>query len=1084
MVATSKIRRPPTKLIGVVLLIDGIALEELCRLDLENGVVVGLCREHTRDLDVRVPTSSDVDRIAEALRERKVCYGKDGTVIAIAPLTDDEHYSPVPILLSPSCKKESGLQLADWLSRVIEVWRTHEYGERLHGPIHTLASDGESSFRVARFQLCMTEEVDKATPVGELLSPLTGLNLRTGPHGLLGTCDPKHVIKRFATMLRSPSGLFVQDFLLLPSDFLTELALLPDMTVEKARQLMDPADKQNVPKAVALIQKLMDLETKATAPTNPSDARRHMLVIFVAKTLGFFVKPFIQMRMDLKEQVRSHSTYSHLAIAMYLKHGLNFLTSALLADSLSITKAEMHDVARLQVIDRAIRYYIILNGTDRLEVLFSNVRTQDHSRNFDCLQLAQKLSIAAEIGAVLARNPDLDPGHKRLDVDDVEGVDHVNPRSVRGDVTVGSVELHAEWEAGRRDANALLIETLGPDTSVDFESIFRANGGDLLRPNGKDYIGSSWVADDARSEEDPSLANTSEGESAPPDPSASSAIPDNSRTAEPPDNNGPGDAISDLPIGMEIEDFLVADELDNAEQHRSSLISTPAPSGKERLFYNIDGQKYYKASYISALLTPENSRKVTLRPERARGVTVEQSLRRRQGDARALNLADDDGADHLKIKDLVGALVRVEKTVCFAVLEVRSLLLGTSRHSVSAVPLNDLGQTTTDQALTVAGHILELSPYSSADAAAPDLDTQTVSWRWTGHHLRFNAPASSATISTQKQFVVQVPGSIVRVLSPLIVPSPRSAQALHNRSIMPITWSLPSSDLVDALQDLWTSLAPDSDDIFTNYQLLPILSNIALPYCDQEGSQALYIAENDMPAHTRVVKKRGNTVVPCKLCDEKCAISEMRRHVGEHLMCSLHDVDDPRLRNSPQAVFIDPCGWCGLEGCATQIITRKGKADAIVSTCDYHYEQMRYRHAKNFSLTSPCTNVPLHCPLCPPSLARQNRTIWKYNALFHFATEHIIRADDGRAEFSKIPADFLVATFITKQEATLMGVTSEDSRGYRDEYAIPDSDAIELLQTALDEKADLVAETTTKKRPRGPTLSSVSTLKPIKRRNE
>lgn len=58
-------------------------------------------------------------------------------------------------------------------------------------------------------------------------------------------------------------------------------------------------------------------------------------------------------------------------------------------------------------------YYILFEGTDRLENVFSQVRTQDHARNVDILQLAQKLSIGAEIDAILQRHPDLDQGHIR-----------------------------------------------------------------------------------------------------------------------------------------------------------------------------------------------------------------------------------------------------------------------------------------------------------------------------------------------------------------------------------------------------------------------------------------------------------------------------------------------------------------------------------------------------------------------------------------------------------------------------------------------------------------------------------------------
>lgn len=125
----------------------------------------------------------------------KCHLGKDGTVLAIAPLTDNEHYTPIPLILSPSCKRETGAVLKEWLKLVIEVWYSHPFGEALYGPIRALASDGESSFRLARFELCMTEELDPASDLGQILCKLPGLNCQTGIHTILGTCDYKHVFK-------------------------------------------------------------------------------------------------------------------------------------------------------------------------------------------------------------------------------------------------------------------------------------------------------------------------------------------------------------------------------------------------------------------------------------------------------------------------------------------------------------------------------------------------------------------------------------------------------------------------------------------------------------------------------------------------------------------------------------------------------------------------------------------------------------------------------------------------------------------------------------------------------------------------
>ena len=73
--------------------------------------------------------------------------------------------------------------------------------------------------------------------------------------------------------------------------------------------------------------------------------------------------------------------------------------------------------------------YLLLEGTDRLEGLFSDCWTQDHSRNFDIEQLGQKLGVATLIHSTMQHNPDLDMAYRCLSLKNTMGVDHINPKS-------------------------------------------------------------------------------------------------------------------------------------------------------------------------------------------------------------------------------------------------------------------------------------------------------------------------------------------------------------------------------------------------------------------------------------------------------------------------------------------------------------------------------------------------------------------------------------------------------------------------------------------------------------------------------
>lgn len=97
---------------------------------------------------MEVNTIEDLHNVAKALfGPENICHcGKDATVLGLVPITDKENYHVTPLILSSSCKAETGQGLASWVEKFIEEYQEHPNGAQCHGPIHTLATDGESSF--------------------------------------------------------------------------------------------------------------------------------------------------------------------------------------------------------------------------------------------------------------------------------------------------------------------------------------------------------------------------------------------------------------------------------------------------------------------------------------------------------------------------------------------------------------------------------------------------------------------------------------------------------------------------------------------------------------------------------------------------------------------------------------------------------------------------------------------------------------------------------------------------------------------------------------------------------------------------
>jgi hypothetical protein len=111
--------------------------------------------------------------------------------------------------------------------------------------------------------------------------------------------------------------------------------------------------------------------------------------------------------------------------------------------------------------------------------------------------------------------------------------------------------------------------------------------------------------------------------------------------------------------------------------------------------------------------------------------------------------------------------------------------------------------------------------------------------------------------------------------------------------------------------------------------------------------------------------------------------------------CAFRDVEDSLSLKYGMQIGVSPCGWCVREGCTVQL---SNNTNNISSSCSYHYTKMMYAKAAQYSKTSPCTNVPINCPICPEGLSGQPRTIRKYNALAHFAAEHVPHVPVGGDE--------------------------------------------------------------------------------------
>jgi hypothetical protein len=79
-------------------------------------------------VNIKVDNIQSVEQVCMALSKpkdgaSKVCFGSEATVVNIGTYADEEYYTPVPIVASPSDKTENAPELAKWMQTVLNTWK-------------------------------------------------------------------------------------------------------------------------------------------------------------------------------------------------------------------------------------------------------------------------------------------------------------------------------------------------------------------------------------------------------------------------------------------------------------------------------------------------------------------------------------------------------------------------------------------------------------------------------------------------------------------------------------------------------------------------------------------------------------------------------------------------------------------------------------------------------------------------------------------------------------------------------------------------------------------------------------------------
>jgi hypothetical protein len=407
--------------------------------------------------------------------------------------------------------------------------------------------------------------------------------------------------------------------------------------------------------------------------------------------------PYIYIELSLHQLVHL-STATHLLFILYTDRNatMSFMANQTYVNLMIMIKNVFFCIAKTKIDIPDAEFFIILLGTDRLEVLFGLIRTAiGTDANCDIYQLCTRASHLTESTIILASRPQWDRSPRRLKLPMIiteEGeispkADHITPAAWKGDTHVRNVTLLTAWIQGKQAAEKLiphgcqiishaadsdydifspLGESLVPHVEMESPDDFELDP-DLLRA-GKSNI--SWNPEDRPA----SAASTSQGS-----------------------ESQPGADCSYNPDG----------DVENA-------IAIAEPKGKFSPHVEIDGKLIPKAKALSAMMRYRGARSSTDRLKRVAGLPSFNPTMEGSG-----MVADGAlGTPALRVGSPVALVVSCEERLFLAVAQVNNLTLGSS---VQSIPLEML----LDSSAQVSVQILRIVPATTADDP-----TEKNDWRW------------------------------------------------------------------------------------------------------------------------------------------------------------------------------------------------------------------------------------------------------------------------------------------------------------------------------------------------------------------
>jgi hypothetical protein len=589
----------------VQLMVDETALNDVVSYCSATNSILGIARQGTTGRDFEVQSIEDVNRVRLLLDSEELKRSTEATVLAIAPFRA-HHYRGVPVFITGCVKgKREDDNLLEQFQLFGELWERARVeggcGHGVLGPLIVTASDGDAARRKDFMEGYCNKEVSTVSELEAALKSMPLLDLEVGQHGMVGSFDWKHMIKRLRSrLITKVMGVTMSSDGILTRDLLQRL--LETGLGRSFASVFDPSDRQNVPLAVQCLRATVELSKVVELPAGIVEVPSLRTAMDDMRLLGTISEYLLSVLVDSEKSVsyllQQLAKLSHILLVVYREHRTKFIPGQLYHDIQATVRAAFFVAAQLKLSDDVnAEFFLWMLGSDRLEGLFRDVRTLNHSSNFSLKELGDKLGAAVHLSALTADMPDIDR-KSRLKVG---SDDHMNAVSWTGSTKLSGVNLCDCWLQGRLGA----VEALNAHPSwarvtvQDFVQLAAAGCTALLPYGRRGGMPGVSVDADVNLDDDVDVGASSEG-----------------RAVQQSSHEGlEGGATGESEEGD--DEFAVETVV------ASALSEAPAALGGEavEMTMRMEGQQVFKASAVRIICNGESGARSSDRLRRVMGAT-------------------------------------------------------------------------------------------------------------------------------------------------------------------------------------------------------------------------------------------------------------------------------------------------------------------------------------------------------------------------------------------------------------------------------------------------------------------------------